>query len=174
MQRPLEFGIDAVVQSSTKYLNGHSDVIAGVVTAADAALAEQIGWWANCLGLTGGAFDSYLTLRGVRTLPVRMRQHLANAAAVVEALRGHPGVERLFYPGLPEHPGHEVAARQMDGFGAIVSFELAGADDASARVKRPRAPRSSGRVWLGRDDPTVIDYGHPVRQRFNLIHKMSD
>lgn len=132
VQRPLEFGIDAVVQSSTKYLNGHSDVIAGVVTAADAALAEQIGWWANCLGLTGGAFDSYLTLRGVRTLPVRIRQHLANAAAVVEALEGHPAIERLFYPGLASHPGHALAARQMDGFGAIVSFEIVGGEPGVA------------------------------------------
>lgn len=132
VQRPLELGADVVVQSSTKYLNGHSDVIAGVITAADAELIEQLAWWANCLGVTGSAFDSYLTLRGVRTLPVRMRQHLANAAAVVEALRGHPGVERLFYPGLPEHPGHEVAARQMDGFGAIVSFEVVGGEPGVA------------------------------------------
>lgn len=128
VQRPLEFGADAVVQSTTKYLNGHSDVIGGVVTAASAELAEQLGWWANCLGLTGSAFDSYLTLRGVRTLPVRMRQHQENAAAIVAALDGHPAVERLYYPGLASHPGHELAARQMDGFGAIVSFEVAGGE----------------------------------------------
>ncbi len=128
VQRPLEFGADAVVQSTTKYLNGHSDVIGGVVTAASAELAEQLGWWANCLGLTGSAFDSYLTLRGVRTLPVRMRQHQENAAAIVAALDGHPAVERLYYPGLASHPGHELAARQMDGFGAIVSFGVAGGE----------------------------------------------
>ncbi len=132
VQRPLELGADVVVQSSTKYLNGHSDVIAGVITASDADLVEQLAWWANCLGVTGGAFDSYLTLRGVRTLPVRMRQHLANATAVVEALRGHAGVERLYYPGLAEHPGHDVAARQMAGFGAIVSFDVVGGEPGVA------------------------------------------
>ncbi|QIK71581.1 cystathionine gamma-synthase [Propioniciclava coleopterorum] len=132
VQRPLALGADVAVQSSTKYLNGHSDVIGGVITAADADLAEQLGWWANCLGLTGSAFDSYLTLRGVRTLPVRMRQHLENAAAVVAALQGHPGVERLHYPGLPDHPGHAIAARQMEGFGAIVSLEVVGGEPGVA------------------------------------------
>ena len=132
VQRPLDFGADAVVQSSTKYLNGHSDVIGGVITAREPDLVEQVGWWANCLGLTGSAFDSYLTLRGVRTLPVRIRQHLANAAAVVEALEGHPAIERLFYPGLASHPGHALAARQMDGFGAIVSFEIVGGEPGVA------------------------------------------
>lgn len=125
LQRPLALGADAVVQSSTKYLNGHSDVIAGVVTAGSAELVEELAWWANCLGVTGGAFDSYLTMRGLRTLRVRMAAHLANAAAVVDALMTHPAVERVHYPGLASHPGHELAARQMDGFGAIVSFEVA-------------------------------------------------
>lgn len=126
VQRPLELGADVVVQSTTKYLNGHSDVVGGVITASDAGLVEQLGWWANCLGVTGGAFDSYLTLRGLRTLPLRMRQHLDNASAVVETLDGHPAVERLYYPGLPTHPGHELAKRQMDAFGAIISFEVVG------------------------------------------------
>lgn len=125
LQRPLALGADAVVQSSTKYLNGHSDVIGGVVTAGKPELVEELAWWANCLGVTGGAFDSYLTLRGLRTLRVRMAAHVANAATVVDALAGHPAVERVHYPGLAEHPGHELAARQMDGFGAIVSFEVA-------------------------------------------------
>lgn len=132
VQRPLELGADVVVQSTTKYLNGHSDVVGGVITAAEAEMVEQLGWWANCIGVTGGAFDSYLTLRGLRTLPLRMRQHLANAAAVVEALDGHPAVERLYYPGLPSHPGHDLAARQMDAFGAIVSFEVAGGESCVA------------------------------------------
>lgn len=132
VQRPLELGADVVVQSTTKYLNGHSDVIGGVVTASEAAVVEQVGWWANCLGVTGGAFDSYLTLRGVRTLAVRMRQHQENAAALVDAVQGHPGVTRLYYPGLPDHPGHALAARQMTGFGAIVSLELAGGEPAVA------------------------------------------
>ncbi len=130
LQRPLSFGADAAVQSSTKYLNGHSDVIGGVVVAATSEAHEQFTWWANCLGLTGGAFDSYLTLRGLRTLHVRMRQHLQNAAAIADALGGHPAVSRVYYPGLPGHPGHALAARQMDGFGGIVSFELAGGEPA--------------------------------------------
>lgn len=132
VQRPLALGADAVVQSTTKYLNGHSDVVGGVVTTASAELGQEVAWWANCLGLTGGAFDSYLTLRGLRTLHVRMRQHQENAAAVVEALQAHPAVERVHYPGLEGHPGHELAARQMEGFGGIVSVELA--DEAAVRT----------------------------------------
>ncbi len=128
LQRPIAFGADAVVQSSTKYLNGHSDVIGGVVCSATSEMAEQMAWWANCLGVTGGAFDSYLTLRGLRTLGVRMAAHQENAAAVVAALSGHAAVERVLYPGLPTHPGHELASRQMDGFGAIVSLEVAGGE----------------------------------------------
>lgn len=132
LQQPIALGADVVVQSSTKYLNGHSDVIGGVVSSATAELAETMRWWANCLGVTGGAFDSYLTMRGLRTLGVRMAAHQENAAAVVEALVGAPGVERVYYPGLASHPGHELAARQMSGFGAIVSFELAGGESAVA------------------------------------------
>lgn len=132
LQRPLALGADAVVQSSTKYLNGHSDVIGGVVTSATTEMAEQMAWWANCLGVTGGAFDSYLTLRGLRTLGVRMAAHQENAAAVVGALAGHAAVERLYYPGLDTHPGHDLAKRQMDGFGAIVSLEVAGGEPGVA------------------------------------------
>ncbi|WP_342373002.1 PLP-dependent transferase [Propioniciclava soli] len=134
VQQPLAWGADVAVQSSTKYLNGHSDVIGGVAVAADATLAEQLRWWANCLGVTGGGFDSYLTLRGLRTLHVRMRQHLENAAAFVAAVSGHPAVDRLYYPGLPDHPGHALAARQMDGFGAIVSLEVTGGEPAVAAL----------------------------------------
>ncbi len=134
IQRPLEWGADVAVQSTTKYVNGHSDVVGGVVVSADAELHEQMRWWANCLGVTGGAFDSYLTLRGVRTLHLRMRQHLANAAALVDAVAGHPAVTRLYYPGLPGHPGHELAARQMDGFGGIVSLEVAGGEAGVAAL----------------------------------------
>ena len=134
LQRPLDLGADLVVQSSTKYLNGHSDVIGGVVSAASADLVERMRWWANCLGVTGGAFDSYLTMRGLRTLGVRMDAHQANAAAVADALGAHlgRGVDRVHYPGLPTHPGHELAARQMSGFGGIVSFELTGGEPAVA------------------------------------------
>ncbi|TBT83942.1 cystathionine gamma-synthase [Propioniciclava sinopodophylli] len=132
LQRPIELGADLVVQSSTKYLNGHSDVIGGVVASATVQLAEQMAWWANCLGVTGGAFDSYQTMRGLRTLGVRMAAHQANAASVVDALAGHAAVARVYYPGLPDHPGHALAARQMAGFGGIVSFDLAGGEDAVA------------------------------------------
>lgn len=124
LQRPLEFGADIVVHSTTKYLNGHSDVVGGAVIAGNAQLAEELGWWANCLGLTGAPFDSYLTLRGVRTLEARMRVHLENAEAVVETLVNHDAVARVHYPGLTSHPGHAIASAQQSGFGAMVSFEL--------------------------------------------------
>lgn len=126
LQRPIEFGADLVVHSTTKYLNGHSDVVGGAVIAADAALAEELAWWANCLGITGAPFDSFLTLRGVRTLHPRIRVHCENAERVVALLNGHPAVDRLFYPGLSTHPGHALAAAQQSGFGAMVSFEVQG------------------------------------------------
>ncbi|MBX6363672.1 MAG: cystathionine gamma-synthase [Gemmatimonadetes bacterium] len=130
LQRPIELGADLVVHSTTKYLNGHSDVVGGAVVARTEALLEELAWWANCLGITGAPFDSYLTLRGVRTLHARMRVHLENAAAVVETLQAHPAVERVYYPGLADHPGHRVAARQQEGFGAMVSFEVRGGEAA--------------------------------------------
>jgi len=126
LQRPLELGADLVVHSTTKYINGHSDVVGGAVVASDASVAEELAWWANCLGITGAPFDSFLTLRGLRTLHARMRLHLENAEAVVATLGAHAAVRRVHYPGLPAHPGHGIAARQQAGFGAMVSFELAG------------------------------------------------
>jgi cystathionine gamma-synthase len=126
LQRPIEFGADLVVHSTTKYLNGHSDVVGGAVVASDAALVEELAWWANCLGITGAPFDSFLTLRGVRTLHARMRIHCENAARVVELLCDHDAVKRVYYPGLSSHPGHGVAASQQDAFGAMVSFEVNG------------------------------------------------
>jgi cystathionine gamma-synthase len=126
LQRPIEFGADLVVHSTTKYLNGHSDVVGGAVVTRDAALGEDLAWWANCLGITGAPFDSYLTLRGVRTLEARMRIHLENAALVVRELSKHPAVAHVYYPGLPTHPGHAIADEQQDGFGAMVSFEVEG------------------------------------------------
>ncbi|HVS62018.1 MAG TPA: cystathionine gamma-synthase [Thermoanaerobaculia bacterium] len=125
LQRPLELGADLVVHSTTKYLNGHSDVVGGAVIAAEPELHEQIGWWANCLGITGAPFDSYLTLRGLRTLGARLRAHLENTTEVVDLLVAHPAVSKVHYPGLPDHPGHAVARSQQRGFGAIVSFEIA-------------------------------------------------
>lgn len=130
LQRPLEFGADLVVHSTTKYLNGHSDVVGGAVIAADSSVGEELAWWANCLGVTGAPFDSFLTLRGIRTLEARLRVHCENATRVVETLSGHPAVKRVFYPGLPAHPGHALAASQQDGFGAMVSFELRGGRSA--------------------------------------------
>jgi cystathionine gamma-synthase len=126
LQRPIEFGADLVIHSTTKYLNGHSDVVGGAVVATDASLAQELGWWANCLGITGAPFDSFLTLRGVRTLHARMRVHCENAARVVELLDNHDAIAHVYYPGLSSHPGHSVAASQQDGFGAMVSFELQG------------------------------------------------
>ncbi|WP_405283077.1 cystathionine gamma-synthase [Gaopeijia maritima] len=124
LQRPIEWGADLVLHSTTKYLNGHSDVVGGAVVARDEAVHAELAEWANCLGLTGAPFDAYLTLRGLRTLDARMRVHLANADAVVSCLADHPAVERVYHPSLTDHPGHEVAARQQSGFGAMVSFEL--------------------------------------------------
>ncbi|MGH8250546.1 MAG: cystathionine gamma-synthase [Steroidobacteraceae bacterium] len=132
-QQPIELGADIVVHSTTKYLNGHSDVVGGAVIARDSALLEELDWWGNCLGLTGSPFDSYLTLRGLRSLYVRMRQHAENTERVVAALRGHAAISRLYYPGLPEHPGHALAARQQRAFGAMIGLELAGGKPAVRR-----------------------------------------
>jgi len=129
-QQPLALGADMVMHSTTKYLNGHSDVVGGAVIAANAELQENLAWWANAIGVTGAPFDSFLTLRGVRTLHARMRVHAENTAAVVDFLAAQPAVERVYYPGLPDHPGHEIARRQQSGFGAMLSFELAGGEPA--------------------------------------------
>jgi cystathionine gamma-synthase len=134
LQRPLTLGADLVVHSTTKYLNGHSDVVGGAVVARDPAHVERLTWWANCLGLTGAPFDSYLTLRGVRTLFARMRIHEANALAVATALEAHPAVLAVHYPGLASHPGHALAAGQQDGFGGMVSFTLVGGCGAAQTV----------------------------------------
>jgi cystathionine gamma-synthase len=125
-QRPLSLGADLVVHSTTKYINGHSDVVGGAVIAARKDLHDQLCWWANCLGLTGSAFDSYLTLRGLRTLNARLAIHGRNAMELASWLAQQPGVSKVYYPGLPTHAGHEIALRQQTGFGAIVTFELAG------------------------------------------------
>jgi len=124
LQRPIEFGADVVLHSTTKYINGHSDVVGGAVIAREQDQHEHLAWWANCLGITGSPFDSFLTLRGLRTLDARLRVHERNTAALVDLLDGHPAVRAVHYPGLESHPGHAVAARQQDGFGAMVSLEL--------------------------------------------------
>lgn len=126
LQRPLELGADAVVHSTTKFINGHSDVVGGAVVARDAGLADELAWWANCLGVTGAPFDAYLTLRGLRTLEARSRIHEENALRVVRSLVGHPALAALHHPSLPGHPGHEVASRQQRGWGSLVTLDLAG------------------------------------------------
>jgi cystathionine gamma-synthase len=136
LQRPLALGADLVVHSTTKYLGGHSDVVGGFVAAADAGTAERLAFIQNAVGAVPGPFDCFLTLRGIKTLAVRVDRHCANAAAVVDLLVGHPNVSRVFYPGLPGHPGHGVAARQMRAFGGIVSFTLAGGEAAALDVAR--------------------------------------
>ncbi|MFT4248970.1 MAG: O-succinylhomoserine (thiol)-lyase [Pseudomonas sp.] len=130
LQRPLEFGADLVIHSTTKYVNGHSDVVGGAVVAREAQVHEQLVWWANALGLTGSPFDAFLTLRGLRTLDARLRVHQENAQAVVGLLDGHAAVPKVYYPGLASHPGHALAARQQKGFGAMISFELDGGEAA--------------------------------------------
>jgi cystathionine gamma-synthase len=129
-QQPLKLGADFVLHSTTKYLNGHSDVVGGAVIAATREQHEQLAWWANAIGVTGAPFDSFMTLRGIRSLSARLRVHEENARAVVAALSRHPAVKRVFYPGLALHPGHELAARQQSGFGAMLSFELSGGEPA--------------------------------------------
>lgn len=128
LQKPLTLGADVVVHSTTKYLNGHSDVVGGALIAADAAAADEYAWWANCTGVTGAAFDSWLTLRGLRTLSVRLERQQQSAARVAAYLAASKRVARVYYPGLEDHPQHALAKRQQTGFGAMLSFELRDAD----------------------------------------------
>ncbi len=136
LQQPLALGADVVVHSTTKYLGGHSDVVGGALVTTDAALGEELAYHQNAMGGVPGAFDSWLVLRGAKTLGVRMDRHCANAAAVVELLLASPHVAQVLYPGLPDHPGHDVAAKQMSGFGGMVSFRLAGGEAAALQVCR--------------------------------------
>src|SRR3990170_586042 len=138
LQRPLELGGDIVVHSTTKYLGGHSDVVGGFAATSDAALAERLRFLQKSLGAIPGPFDAWLVLRGIKTLAVRMRQHCENARAVAAFLDGHPRVEQALYPGLPDHPGHDVAARQMHDFGGMVSFLAESEEEAIALVARTR------------------------------------
>lgn len=125
-QQPIALGADLILHSTTKYLNGHSDVVGGAVVASTQELHDKLVWWANCIGVTGAPFDSYLTLRGLRTLHARLAVHGANAMRVAELLSMHSAVDRVFYPGLSAHPQHALAKAQQSGFGAMVSFELKG------------------------------------------------
>ena len=164
LQEPLALGADAVVHSSTKYLGGHSDVIGGFVATHDAELADEVRFLQNAMGAVPSPFDCYLVLRGVKTLAIRMDRHCENARAIVACLQAHDAVERVLYPGLPEHPRHEVAAAQMRDFGGIVSFTLAGGENAAldvvGRTRLFTLAESLGAVESliehpGADDPCV-------------------
>ncbi len=134
LQQPLALGADVVVHSTTKYMGGHSDVVGGALITSDAGLGEELAYHQNAMGAVAGPFDSWLTLRGIKTLAVRMDRHTANAERVVEMLVAHPKVTQVYYPGLPEHPLHEVAAKQMRAFGGMVSFRVAGGEQAAVEV----------------------------------------
>jgi cystathionine gamma-synthase len=136
LQRPLELGADTVVHSVTKYLGGHSDLVGGAIVTSDEELGERLAFLQNAVGAVPGPMDCYLALRGIKTLAVRMEAHCAGAERIASFLAGHPRVTRVHYPGLPAHPGHGVAARQMRRFGGMVSFEVGSAEDAIAVVER--------------------------------------
>ncbi|MFJ4676366.1 MULTISPECIES: cystathionine gamma-synthase [unclassified Kitasatospora] len=134
LQQPISFGADVVVHSTTKYMGGHSDVVGGALVVADAGLAEEVAYHQNAMGAVAGPFDAWLVLRGIKTLGVRMDRHSENAEKVAELLAGHPKVSQVLYPGLPGHPGHDVAAKQMKAFGGMVSFRVAGGEQAAVEV----------------------------------------
>lgn len=134
LQQPLALGADVVVHSTTKYLGGHSDVVGGALVTADQELADQLAHHQNAMGAVAGPFDSWLVLRGIKTLAVRMDRHNENAAAIADLLTRHPRVTSVLYPGLPEHPGHDVASKQMRGFGGMVSFSVDGGEAAALDV----------------------------------------
>ncbi len=134
LQQPLALGADVVVHSTTKYMGGHSDVVGGALVVSDDALGEELAFHQNAMGAVAGPFDAWLVMRGIKTLAVRMDRHSANAARVVELLTRHPEVTEIYYPGLPSHPGHEIAAKQMRGFGGMVSFRVRGGEQAAVRV----------------------------------------
>ena len=133
LQQPLALGADVIVHSTTKYLGGHSDVIGGALIIDDEELAEKVGFIQFAAGAVSSPMDAWLTVRGIKTLGVRMARHSANAQAIAEALVGHPAIEAVYYPGLPTHPGHALAARQMSGFGGMLSVALAGGASAARR-----------------------------------------
>ncbi|MEU3569877.1 cystathionine gamma-synthase [Kitasatospora sp. NPDC036755] len=134
LQQPISLGADAVVHSTTKYMGGHSDVVGGALVLADAGLGEEVAYHQNAMGAVSGPFDAWLVLRGIKTLGVRMDRHSANAEKVAELLASHPKVSQVLYPGLPEHPGHDIAAKQMKAFGGMVSFRVADGEEAAVEV----------------------------------------
>ncbi|MBP0459851.1 cystathionine gamma-synthase [Streptomyces montanisoli] len=134
LQQPLALGADVVVHSTTKYMGGHSDVVGGALIVADAGLGDELAFHQNAMGAIAGPFDAWLVLRGVKTLAVRMDRHCENAARIADMLTNHPRVSHVLYPGLPDHPGHEVAAKQMKAFGGMVSFRVADGEAAAVAV----------------------------------------
>ncbi|GGU73669.1 cystathionine gamma-synthase [Streptomyces litmocidini] len=134
LQQPLALGADVVVHSLTKYMGGHSDVVGGALVTADEALGEELAYHQNAMGAVAGPFDSWIVLRGIKTLAVRMDRHSENATKIAEMLTQHPKVTQVLYPGLPEHPGHEIAAKQMRSFGGMISFRVQGGEDAAVEV----------------------------------------
>ncbi|MGV9271381.1 cystathionine gamma-synthase [Kitasatospora sp. NPDC003701] len=134
LQQPIALGADAVVHSTTKYMGGHSDVVGGALVLAEAGLGEEVAYHQNAMGAVSGPFDAWLVLRGIKTLGVRMDRHSSNAEKVAELLAGHPKVSQVLYPGLPEHPGHDIAAKQMKAFGGMVSFRVNGGEEAAVEV----------------------------------------
>ncbi|QBG35884.1 cystathionine gamma-synthase [Litorilituus sediminis] len=134
LQQPLALGADIVFHSTTKYINGHSDVVGGVLVTKEQALGEELAWWANCIGITGSAFDSFLALRGLKTLPVRMKQHQENANEVAKFLKQHSAIDAVYFPGFADHPGHDIAKKQQQGFGAMMSFEVKGGVEAVKKL----------------------------------------
>lgn len=128
-QKPIELGADFVIHSTTKYINGHSDVIGGVIITKTAEQAEELAWWGNCIGATGTPFDSYMTLRGIRTLSARMRVHEESSQKILQFLLEQKRVGKIYHPSLPDHPGHEIAKKQQTGFGSMLSFEFIGSEE---------------------------------------------
>ena len=176
LQHPLELGADVVVHSTTKYLGGHSDLIGGFAATNDPTVAERLYFLQKSLGAVPGPFDCWLVLRGLKTLAVRMRKHSENARAIAEFLDGHPKVEQVLYPGLASHPGHELAARQMDDFGGMISF-LAGSEEEAiaicGRTKIWRLAESLGGVESLIEHPARMTHAStadaPFAVRANLI-----
>jgi len=171
--RPIEYGVDLVVHSTTKYLNGHCDVVGGVVVTATDELAEKVQFLLNAMGTCASPFDCWLVLRGIETLPVRMRQHEQNAFTVANYLKGHSVVKRVFYPGLDSHPGHEIAKRQMRGFGGMVSFELNGGvkvvNSFLRRIKVFALAESLGGVISLAEHPATMSHASmPKEHRENV------
>jgi cystathionine gamma-synthase len=176
LQQPLDLGADAVVHSTTKYLGGHSDTIGGFIATNDDALAERLAFLQKSLGAVPGPFDSWLVLRGIKTLAVRMRQHCENARAITDFLVGHEAVDRVFYPGLADHPGHEVARSQMRDFGGMISFTTATDEEAIelvARTKLFQLAESLGGVESLIEHPARMTHastaGAPFAPPHNLV-----